>query len=108
MITSILLIITIIIISFWNGYVILWYLEKNSKYNKIWHQLGFIIRFILIQDIYLISYNILLTIIQLIVGSIIYDIIINLLMKQKWYYLGDTTIDKFLKQFLKFLKCQKQ
>lgn len=82
-----------ILLAFYNGYFIIYSKEtdtiKKKKYSDIWHSLGWFIRALFVIILYPNWLNIL---IYTNIAWTLYDIIIALIMKQKWYYQGNTSI----------------
>lgn len=92
-----LLIITILLTALWNGLVIQWFLTKDEKYSTWWHRVGFVIRALLVVVIYLAG-GWVWALGAAFASWIPYNIIISLLMGQKWYYIGKTSYtDKLLR-----------
>jgi hypothetical protein len=75
-----------------------------------WHRIGFVIRFFLILSVFLIlkkdfglrSFQLWLIVsISILLASAWYNIAINLINKQKWYYLSNKGIDGFIKKLFR-------
>jgi hypothetical protein len=77
---EIIIITVALLLGFYNGQFIM-------NQTKNWHITGFIIRALLVIPLYP---NTLAVLIYINCAWLLYDIIINLYMKQKWYYQGRT------------------
>ena len=92
--TAILIISALILIAVWNGFVIMWKQTNKVSYSESWHIVGFIVRALLVVAVVMTAGNF-IGWLALIVSWHFYDVIINLIMKQKWNYTGKTAkIDK--------------
>jgi uncharacterized membrane protein YdcZ (DUF606 family) len=114
---TIYLLIFILIIAAWNGYVILWKTtktqEKSKAYSKLWHKIGFITRALVIGTAVIFASvttgftltNCIMIATLVIVGQLLYDFVINLV---RWieakapplFYVDNKGFNKF---FLKFM-----
>lgn len=103
LLTNIGLILILALTAYWNGLVINWKQNKNGKevyYSKLWHSVGLMIR-IIILVLMMINFNIYFLIGGVILSSILYNMIINLTMGSKLFYIGRTsTIDKLIRKIL--------
>lgn len=102
------LLITILLIAGWNGLVINWRNATNSKdirhYSDWWHAIGLVIRTTLVIVAFLVS-NWIFGLIAAFIAFILYNIIINLIIGEKWYYVGTTsTIDKLIRKLFLLIK----
>jgi hypothetical protein len=79
--TEIILIAVALLLGFYNGQFIM-------NYSKLWHATGWLIRALLIIPLWPSALWIAL---YVVIAWPLYDIIINLHMKQKWYYQGKTS-----------------
>jgi hypothetical protein len=96
--TTVLIISALVLIAIWNGKVIMWHLTGLDKYSKVWHSIGLIIRLVLCAVLYL-SGGVIWAVVGCVIASIGYNIIINMIMGQKWYYVGKTSvIDKLIRR----------
>jgi uncharacterized protein involved in cysteine biosynthesis len=68
--------------------------------SGLWHFVGLIIRVTLITVVYLLTYNLILTLLTGLILTVFYSIACAIGSKQKWYYLSDTGIDGFIKRLL--------
>ena len=78
----------------------MWYVTKDHKYSGWWHTAGFVTRGFIVM-IAFVAGGLLWAGIVAFVAWLPYNIIINLIMKQKWYYLSDSGIDGFIKKLFK-------
>lgn len=95
-IQSITVVLIILLFALFNGLIVNWKQatdeDKAKSISKQWHAVAMVIRALVVLLFYS---NITLMIILGWFSIISYDIIIALIMRQKWYYIGDTaTIDK--------------
>lgn len=109
--TTIIIIVTAIIISLLitarEGYQQRDRVEPKQKYSKIWHQLGFFIRFLLTGITFVLTLNWYLTSLMVIIFWPLYNIACNIGAKKKWYYLSDKGIDGMIRKLLPFVKFDK-
>jgi len=96
----VLCLVLVLVIAVWNGLVIMWYITKDIKWSQLWHKVGFVIRAIIVLMSF-IEGGWLWALIVAFVAWVPYNIIINKIMKQKWYYLSDSGIDGFIKKLFK-------
>jgi len=96
MVVTILIFIIIILIATWNGLVIQW--KLTGKYSKLWHITGLVTRLLLIAIVYITS-GLWWSICAVLLSWIPYNIIISLIVWNKWWYLSDKGIDGFIKRF---------
>jgi len=100
-ITTYLILITIILISLWNGYVIRWKHTGVKKYSTIWHIIGFFVRLCLVAIIYIQS-GWLWALIGGFICWIPYNMLINVVNKWPVFYIGTTSkIDLFIRKIFK-------
>jgi len=76
----------------------------SKQMSKLWHGVGFVIRMLLITVVYLLTFNLILTVVTGLILTVFYSIACAIGSKQKWYYLSDSGIDKLLKKLLFFIK----
>jgi len=94
MITTALISISIIMFAVWNG------LKINSKY---WHTIAFIVKLPLVAVAYIES-GLIAALVVTFICWIPYNIVIALMMGQKWYYVGKTAwTDKLIRKLLPFI-----
>jgi hypothetical protein len=95
-----LLIAILLLTALWNGLVIRWYLTREAKYSRWWHAVGLAIRALLVVAVYLVA-GWIWSLVALFVAGVLYNIIINLVMGQKWWYVGETSvIDRWVRGLL--------
>jgi len=83
----------IILFAIWNGY-------KITGKSNAWHSVGFIIRLLLVGLVY-IDRGIWVALLAGFIAWIPYNGIINIFLKQKFFYIGITSvIDKFIRKIL--------
>lgn len=103
----IILLIILILFSIFNGLIIKWKLSDNitktTKLSKQWHGVVLMIHILSILLLYLLG-GLLWGIIGIGINWIIHNIIIALMLKQKWYYVGKTAwFDKMIRKILPFI-----
>jgi len=103
------IIIALILFMCFNGLIIRWHneIQANTKamWSKWWHRCALAIRVCLWLSIWLITFNWFIFIGVIIVDSILYPILINLINGLKWNYIGTTSsIDKLIRKFTLWLK----
>jgi hypothetical protein len=103
----IILLIILILFSIFNGLVIKWKLSndviKSAKLSKQWHGVVLVIHILSILLLYLLG-GLLWGIIGGVLNWLIHNIIIALMLKQKWYYVGKTAwFDKMIRKILPFI-----
>ena len=101
MIITILILIIIILIAIWNGLVIEW--KLTGKYSSLWHITGLVTRLLLISIVYIVS-GLWWSLGAVMLSWIPYNIIISLIVWNKWWYLSDSGIDKIFKNILQWIK----
>jgi len=77
-----------LLFAIWNGCSINFFNSKDLKWNKYYHIVGFILRGLLIAIFW---DNWLVMLILANISYTIYDIVINLMMKQSIFYIGKTS-----------------
>ena len=91
----------ILITAAWNGHVIRWEQTGIKLHSRTWHGLGLSIRGLLCVLGYIEAGWVMAALLAF-VSWIPYNIIINLIIGQKWYYIGKTSvIDKFIRRLFK-------
>ena len=102
----IILIVIAICFAIFNGLVINWkqnYKDKANYWREWWKSVGFMIRLLLpVMDFLIFGFNYLHLSILLFVLYPMYDIIIALLMGEKWYYQGTTSKINKLKPWMQY------
>jgi len=92
LIKEVLVLLLVLLFAVFNAYVINWYNSKDQKWSVLWHRVAMMIRILVVL---LMFPSIKLMLIFAWLSIVSYDIIIALIMNQKWYYIGATaTIDK--------------
>lgn len=93
----IILIVFLLLVASWNGFVIVWGLNKNAeirrKANKIWHRIGWFIRAIPVAVMVYYYWGYFPDVLQIIslsalFGHGFYNIIINIIRGMDWDYTG--------------------
>jgi len=101
----------ILLFAAWNGFVIKWAHskgEKRKQNNRVWHAIGAVVR-ILVVIVPILFYlpdwdlAIVTLFVTLPVSHAGYNTVINLIRRDKWYYLSGVGIDKYIKKYYKDL-----
>lgn len=88
----------VVLLGFWNGLVIKWYLTRDNKWSKYWHILGYIIRALPVIILYP---NIVTMLIYTSISWVLYDILINIINGWGIFYVGNTSwLDKTFGKYL--------
>jgi hypothetical protein len=95
------LLLNLILIAVWNGLVIRWYITREAKWSRWWHAVGLSIRALLVVAVYLAA-GWKWSLVALFVAGVPYNIIINLVMGQKWWYVGETSVvDRWVRRLFR-------
>jgi hypothetical protein len=104
-------VVMILLFAAWNGFVLNWALskgEKRKRNNRIWHTIGAVVRIlvVLIPILFYLPYwdlSVVTLFVTIPVSHAGYNTVINLIRKDKWYYLSEVGIDKYIKKYYKDL-----
>ena len=103
MVQNLIIIIIGILFSIFNGYVINWKLtndpDLSKKYSKIWHTIGFFINILLVILITMIG-GWIWGLITFFLNWFGHNIIIAIIMGQKWYIGTTSWFDKMIRKLL--------
>lgn len=80
----------IVLVAVWNGLVIRWEITSDIRYSNSWHVTGWVIRALLVALSYLIS-GVYYAIGAVVLATVIYNMIINIIIGQHIFYVGTTS-----------------
>ena len=83
------------------GYVLRDKVEPNPTHSKIWHVLGWLMRFILWGLAYRLGFNTIELVILAVMLSLIYNSSCSVGLKKGLFYLSDKGIDGFIKRLFR-------
>lgn len=97
-----------VLFSIFNGFVINWKLNKNNKdWSVRWHGTGLFIHAIMVAMLYLAG-GWIWGLVGLVTVWLLHNIIIALLMGQRWFYVGKTAwFDRQIRKIFKFINFDK-
>jgi len=107
MTTTILILISLLLFALWNGLVIKWKLSGDQKYSRYWHIVAFLVKLPLVAVVFIAS-DWYFALVAGFVCWIPYNVIIALVIGQRWYYVGKTAwFDIQIRKLLPFIKFDK-